>query len=94
MQYTESKVDIPKRHDILSLHKNRLSIIVKPLQMRASFHSTSRSVTSSSRPMRPRSIHCIAATHVMSFVAEARTIREDFDTGGESFSRLKAPNAL
>ena len=51
-------------------------------------------VMSSSRLMRPRSTHCIAATQVTSLVAEARQKVDSADKGLESGSGLLLPKVL
>jgi hypothetical protein len=65
-----------------------------PLRITASFHSGRTVVMSSSRLMRPRSTHCIAATQVTSLVAEARQKVDSADKGLESGSGLLLPKVL
>jgi hypothetical protein len=59
-----------------------------PVRITASFHSGRMVVISSSRLMRPRSTHCIAATQVTSLVADARQKVDSADKGWESGSGL------
>jgi hypothetical protein len=65
-----------------------------PVTITASFHSGRTAVMSSSRLMRPRSTHCIAATQVTSLVAEARQKVDSVDKGLESGSGLLLTKAL
>jgi hypothetical protein len=62
-----------------------------PVKITASFNSGKWTDTSSSKPMRPRSMHCIAATDVASLVADAMQKVVDSDIGLVSDFRLAFP---